>query len=129
MSATYREDPETFDADAYRVQGYEGVAWRILGWNTQQVYEEEEYDCPNGDCREGYDELQDRQCGTCEGSGSVYRTSEEAVERDTGMIVAVMVGDDRKFVLDAGDITPIAREDYCGQCGQIGCTHDGLERE
>jgi len=31
--------------------------------------------------------------------------------------------------LDPDDVTPIAREAYCGVCGQMGCGHDGLDRE
>jgi hypothetical protein len=47
-------------------------------------------------------------------------------ENRTGKVVAVMVGDDRRFILDPEDLTPLADEDYCGTCGQIGCTHGGL---
>ena len=36
-----------------------------------------------------------------------------------------MVGDDRHFTFDPDELTPIKRRDYCGECGQIGCTHDG----
>ena len=43
-------------------------------------------------------------------------------------VTVVMVGDDRRYVVDREDCTPIKRRAYCGQCGQIGCTHDGLER-
>jgi hypothetical protein len=39
-----------------------------------------------------------------------------------------MVGDDVRFAFDPSDLEPIAREDYCGECGQIGCPHDGLDR-
>ena len=46
----------------------------------------------------------------------------------TGRVVLTMVGDDRRFVFDIADIAPIPRESYCGECGQLGCTHDGLER-
>ena len=31
----YEEDTEAFPADAYTVQGYRGVAWYVLGWETQ----------------------------------------------------------------------------------------------
>lgn len=48
---------------------------------------------------------------------------------DDGRVVCVMVGDDRYFVFDREDLRPLAREDYCGSCGQIGCTHDGLDRD
>ena len=41
----------------------------------------------------------------------------------TGRVVAVMVGDDRKFFFHEDDCTPLAREEFCGGCGQIGCGH------
>lgn len=47
----------------------------------------------------------------------------------TGRVVAVMIGDDRYFTFDEEEIAPIAREEYCGECGQIGCRHDGLDRD
>ena len=46
----------------------------------------------------------------------------------TGNVIVVMVGDDQQFVVDPEDVTPLAREDYCGECGQVGCCHDGLDR-
>lgn len=30
----YEEDGDAFPADAYRVDGYGGVAWYVLGWET-----------------------------------------------------------------------------------------------
>lgn len=41
----------------------------------------------------------------------------------------VMVGDDRVWTFDRSDLTKIAREDFCGVCGALGCTHDGYDRE
>ena len=41
---------------------------------------------------------------------------------------ARMVGDDRIHTLWRDEIKKIDREDFCAECGQIGCTHDGLER-
>ena len=46
----------------------------------------------------------------------------------TGNVVCMMVGDDRRFAFEPDDIEPIEREEYCGGCGQIGCTADGYER-
>jgi hypothetical protein len=46
----------------------------------------------------------------------------------TGSVVVTMVGDDRKFSVDPEDVTPLDRAEYCGECGQVGCTHDGLDR-
>lgn len=31
----YERDDETFSADAYAISGYEGIAWAVLGWETQ----------------------------------------------------------------------------------------------
>ena len=46
----------------------------------------------------------------------------------TGRLVCVMVGDDHHHAIDPEDVQTLAREDYCGDCGQIGCCHDGLDR-
>lgn len=46
------------------------------------------------------------------------------IEEPTGNVIMIMVGDDRKFSVDPGDVTRIADEDYCSSCGQIGCTAD-----
>lgn len=40
----------------------------------------------------------------------------------------VMVGDDRRHIVDVDELEPIADDDYCGECGQIGCAHDGRAR-
>lgn len=47
---------------------------------------------------------------------------------DTDRVVAVMVGDDRRHIIDVSDLTEIAENDYCSVCGQIGCCHDGKAR-
>ena len=50
------------------------------------------------------------------------------IEERTGRVIAVMVGDDRRFIFDTDDLTPLADDEYCGSCGQIGCGHS-LTRE
>lgn len=40
----------------------------------------------------------------------------------------VMVGDDKVHIVDKDDCTEIPEEGFCHECGQIGCTHDGLDR-
>lgn len=88
-----------FDA-RYRVESYPGVAFRLIGYNeTTQVVES--YD-PEIDCWL-YDEL---------------------VEVDTSMVVAVMVGDNRKHIIDVDELSIITEDEYCSSCGQIGCSHD-----
>ena len=47
----------------------------------------------------------------------------------TGRLVCQMVGDDAYHLYDPEDIEYIERENYCGVCGQIGCVHDGLDRD
>lgn len=56
-------------------------------------------------------------------------TEWDGIEQRTGLVVMVMIGDDRHFSYDPDDIKPLDREAYCGVCGQIGCAHDGWERE
>lgn len=42
-------------------------------------------------------------------------------EVETGNIMVVMVGDDRRHVVDPNDVTPIGDDEYCPECGQLGC--------
>lgn len=50
-------------------------------------------------------------------------------ENRTGQLVIVMIGDDSQHLVDPEDVQKIERAEYCGECGQIGCSHDGYERE
>lgn len=95
MKKHFEPDPETFSADAYTVRQYKGVAFHVLGWETE----------PDED------------------------TIWSGIEERTGRVLAVMIGDDYRHSVDPADLSPIAREAYCGGCGQVGCGHDGLERE
>jgi hypothetical protein len=45
------------------------------------------------------------------------------------MVIAVMVGDDRPHLVDVDDLTVINEDDYCHECGQVGCTADGRTRQ
>lgn len=74
-------------ADAYTVKGYAGIAWYVLGWETE----------PDQD------------------------TEWTGYEPRTGRVVAVMVGDDCKFSFEPEELTAISENDYCPECGQIGC--------
>jgi hypothetical protein len=83
-----------FDA-RYKVHGYGGVAFYLLGYVTTR---DEDYEW----------------------------TGLEDV--DASQVRAVMVGDDYVHIVDVDDLTVIAEDDYCAECGQIGCTADGRER-
>lgn len=43
------------------------------------------------------------------------------IESPTGLLEAHMIGDDRTFTFDPDDLTPIAEDQYCSCCGQVGC--------
>ena len=45
----------------------------------------------------------------------------------TGRLIAVMIGDDKRFLVDFEDLTEIDDEEFCLGCGQVGCGH-WLER-
>src|SRR5947207_2287637 len=98
--ANFEIDDETFPADAYAVAGYRGVAFYIYGWEIERYWDESE---------------------------GIY--ADDPAERRTGRVVAVMVGDDRQFTFEPDELTALADLDFCGVCGQLGCSHDGRDRE
>lgn len=116
-------------AEAYRLKRDKyAVAWRILGWEMSPIHV---WQCGNCD-RAGFEREH--------GGGGIYDEGDPACSHEecgycdepdweqTGKVVAVMVGDDVKHVYDYEDFEPLDRAAYCGECGQLGCTHDGLER-
>lgn len=46
---------------------------------------------------------------------------------ETGMMLMVMVGDDRCHVIDPDDLTRLDNDNYCHECGQVGCTATSRE--
>jgi hypothetical protein len=52
---------------------------------------------------------------------SDFDEPEEVISEN--IVLAVMIGDDRVHEIDVDDLTPIKEDDYCSQCGQIGCGH------
>lgn len=98
------------DMDAnYTVKNWRGIAWYVVGyvqiWRPNfWIYEDE-----NGE--EFEEEAEDGE-----------------FEEDRSKVVCVMVGDDRKHTFDIDDLTLINDLDFCGECGQIGCQHDGRDR-
>ena len=97
----------SIDFDArYSVDGYRGIAFYLIGYATEEVEVETIIEPWLGNDETEY----------------LYETKE--VENPS-MVIAVMVGDDRKHTVDVDDLTLLADEDYCSVCGQIGCVHDG----
>jgi len=100
----YIDDPERWPDDVvYRVRGFRGVACRVYGWQAEPDVEVDDE------------------------TGADYWDGESM--RSTGMVVVVMVGDDYRHIVDPEDCEPLPEDDYCAVCGQIGCTHDGRERD
>jgi len=99
----------TFDfTKTYTAEGYGGIAFRATEFETETTFEYVYCGFGDEEDDESYDYVED--------------------ERLTGRIVAHMVGDDRDFTFDADDLTAIDEDDYCAECGQVGCTADGRER-
>lgn len=92
----------------YKVLNQPGVAWRVLG--PAQVWTEESWEivCEDDDC--------DHASDMC----YVYFEPEQV--DDDYMVFCVMVGDDKVYSFYADDLELIDEDDYCRECGQIGCT-------
>lgn len=97
-------DTETMIGATVTVEGYSGVAWRIVGW--EQVWEPITYLATDDDGNEWEEDS---------GEGEWIDSP------DCSRIVAIMVGDDRKFTFDVSDVSAITSDDYCADCGQVGC--------
>ena len=101
-----------FDFDArYRTVRGPAVAWVALGW--EPLYQA--WTCIVVDPETGREHEEETGDG-------------ETVPDIGGRIGVVMVGDDHIEYVDRDELKRIERRDYCGSCGQIGCTHDGLDR-
>lgn len=83
---------------------YDADAYRVAGWGAIAWYIIGWETCPDDDT---------------EWSGTYQRT---------GKLLARMVGDDAYFALEPSDLTPLGELDYCAECGQVGCRHDGRDR-
>jgi hypothetical protein len=89
---------------AYRVEGYRGIAWRLKRYASRSV----PVMC-----------LMDDEAGNeCEVESDEFDT-----EEDRTQVVAVMVGDDREFVFPVADLSLLGEDEFCYECGQIGCGH------
>lgn len=103
VSVDGEQDGINFDAP-FKVQGYRGIAWRLLGWAVA---------------------LEPVTCLAQDDDGNEYEeeTGEYDDVADMSRVVAIMVGDDRRFVIDRRDLIPITEDAFCHSCGQIGCSH------
>jgi hypothetical protein len=84
----------------------------VLGPATTTVYEGDMLLCDDDECDHRLSEM-------------CWAEGDYSIETDTDRVVAVMIGDDREFTFDVEDLTALDRDEFCGECGQIGCGHDG----
>lgn len=103
------ENDIDFDA-AYKVKRSMGVAYRLLGWAAKRV---------------------PVMCFVNDEEGNEVEVESNEFEDvpDFDNVIAIMVGDDRRHTIDKDDLIKIDEDDFCHVCGQIGCCHDGRERE
>ena len=94
----------------FTVDGYRGVAFYLLDYAIEEVYEGDLLLCPDEDC--------DHQL-----SAMCWAEGDTTIVKSDHMVRAVMVGDDREFIVDVDDLTEIPDDSYCPGCGQIGCGH------
>jgi hypothetical protein len=97
--------PELGFDSAYRIEGYDGIAWGLRGYAKEWT-------------EEWYEDV-----GTQSMPDYIVHEPEEIEDRTR--VEAVMIGDDRVFTFGIDEITPIDEDEYCPECGQIGCTAYG----
>ena len=50
-----------------------------------------------------------------------YCYQEIWTEQFTGNLIVVMIGDDKKHIVDFSELKEITSDNFCHECGQIGC--------
>lgn len=106
-------DTINFDA-RYRVEGRGGIAWRPVRYGTTDVYEGDVIVCEDEECDHAMSEM-------------CWAMGDTSIVTDLEWVYAVMVGDDREESLEVETLTEISDEEFCHECGQMGCTGDGRD--
>ena len=97
--------------------------FRVLGWPAVAVYVA------------GYPKVWEPCLALCQDDDGNEWEEEMAGEgewvedRECGQVLVVMVGDNHRHEVEIADLKPLGELDYCTECGQIGCSHDGRDRE
>lgn len=108
-----REPVARVDDDGRYVIGRAGVAWYVVGRSQRWVPDHYLAPCDAHDA----DPAGAEDCDVC----AWYEDGGEWVDDPAGQLWACMVGDDTLHPVDADELEPIAEDDYCGGCGQVGC--------
>lgn len=105
-----------------KVKGFSGIACYVVGHPQRRV---PDYVCVTDTDEETGEETVQEYLDTD------FEFSEGELVNDTDRYVVVMVGDDRRHTVDVDDCEEIADDEFCLECGQMGCMHgradDGLE--
>src|SRR3990167_1701462 len=122
MKHDYENAPE-YDGKRFTVRGWRGIAFYILGWQTDPV---SSIGCTGCDYmaterEHGGGSALNPHFADCPDDAELFVGDEPEYER-TGQLLAVMVGDDRHNVVDPADLTELTDDEYCSECGQVGCT-------
>lgn len=121
------EHDAKFDGKRYTARDWNGIAFRVDGWELSPI---SSWSCECGACgferEHGGGEVQVYHSEDCQQNDVCY--SDDPEYERTGALVVVMVGDDKRHIVDESDLTELTELDYCHECGQMGCTHDGLDR-
>jgi len=129
MTTTEREGASMTLDKRYRVEGYGGIAFYAIGYTTEMTEERWTYlgeeDDPHAGSEDYYaltgDHYPDENP-----ANYIYDPPEEVEDRSR--VRVVMVGDDRVITVGVDELVEISEDDYCHECGQIGCTADGRDR-
>lgn len=92
----------------YRVEGYGGIAFRVLSYVQEWTEDEYVLVCTDEDCAHDTESCYAYERGT----------PTENLER----VNVVMVGDDTIHNIGVDELQPLAEDAYCVECGQVGCS-------
>lgn len=93
---------------------YKGISMMVIG-NTREMIEI--------DCTHHLEN--DEEYGYCPDCESYYEEPDYQVLDDT--YDCVMIGDDRVLKIDVADLTSLDSDEFCIECGQIGCSVSTLD--
>ena len=99
------EDQLTPDySGVYKEKNRPGFAWRIVG--PRKVWVPVSYWWFNDD---------DEMVEVFDDEGEMIN------DYESGIVLAYMIGDDQLHELDFDDLVKVEDDEYCHECGQIGC--------
>lgn len=109
MSRVFNGTDEDFRT-VWRIDGCGNVAFRVTGWVMEYQVDDDQIICPDDECDHQLSEM----CWEA-GHGAIVQSDE--------WIKAVMIGDDREDSYHIDTLSPLTDDQFCRECGQIGCAH------